>query len=507
MRRTVSAGRRISAKGENDMQKWILLRLVSVLLLGLIILAPAFAQEESNMMETPYTPWNDAFYNPIRVDDYLGDPWIVWHDGSYYYTHSTGNRVDITASKTISGLMAARGATKTIYMGLENNQTELWAPELHFYQGRWYCFYAADYDRDNKQHRMYVLRSLTEDALGSWEYAGKLNLPDDQWAIDGTFFDNGNGRIFLIWSGWKNEAQGSSLWKQYLYITELSPEDPSKVIGPERVMISKPEYYWEMSVLPQNEGPAMLQSPAGTFYCMYAANFSKSDDYAIGAIRLTGDDPMDASAWEKLPEPILASDPEHEVFAPGHASFTKSPDGTEDWTVYHVAKASGSGWDRCAHAQKVDWVDDTPYIGKPVPTDDPVPIPSGEQVDRILIQAEDGVLSPGAQTVEGPRDSLAVHFSDSGESCRITVSVKKAGTYALYVRHANPYQLGCAFWVSINEAFRQTVTAARSGAPGQFTMACITLPMVQGLNTVTLSAGPDVDIDLVILDRTPLDRD
>lgn len=487
------------------MPRAALLRLMPVLLLCCLMGTPAFAQEGSAMQETPSIEWNRSFYNPLRVDYYLGDPWIILHDGMYYYTHSTGNRVDISASKTISGLMAAREGTKTIYLGVENDQTELWAPELHFYQGRWYCFYAADYNKDNRQHRMYVLRSLTEDALGEWEYAGKLNLPEDQWAIDGTFFDSGSGRIFLIWSGWKNEAQGSSLWKQYLYITELAPNDPTKVLSTERVMISKPQYYWEMSVLPQNEGPAIVRSPAGTVYCMYAANYSGSDEYAVGALRLAGDDPMDTASWEKLPEPVLASDPNHQVFAPGHASFTKSPDGTEDWIVYHVAKASGSGWDRCVHAQKLAWVDDAPYLGGPVPADDPVPLPAGETADRLLIQAEDGVLSAGAQAVKGPRDSLAVHFADSRESCQLTVRADKAGAYALYVRHSNAGANESAFWLGVNQAYRQTVTAARGGAPDQFTMACVRVRLAEGLNTLTLSAGPDVEVDLVIFDRTPVD--
>ncbi len=471
-----------------------------------ILCMPLFAcAQEVEMKETPFVPFNEGFYNPIQVDFMLGDPWLTWHDGYYYYTHSRGRHISVTKSDTISGLMGQGGTEKLIYLGLDNDQTELWAPELHFYQGHWYAFYAADYDNDNRQHRMYVVKSDTDDAMGTWTYAGKLDLPDDQWAIDGTFFENGDGRIFHIWSGWKSEAQGTSLWKQYLYIAELQQGDPTQVISTERVMISKPEYYWEMSVLPQNEGPAVLISPEGTVYCVYAGNFSKSDDYVLGAIRLTGDDPMVAENWEKLPEPILKANLEGHVYGPGHASFTKSPDGTEDWVIYHAAKASNSGWDRNVRAQKVEWVDDTPYIEGPLPLNTLIPLPSGEVVDRILIEAEDGILSAGASVVD-ITGGKAVHFEKSSENSLLVLNVEQAGQYALYIRHTNGGPEQSALFIRVNGGAIVPVNASRSGDAGDCVMAAVRVSLNAGLNTVMLSAGPDVNIDAVILDRTPFVR-
>lgn len=481
-------------------KRWIVALLALALLTGVVPGIAAATTPE----ETPHVPFNAFFYNPIKVDFMLGDPWLICHEGAYYYTESGGTKVSVMRSPTISGLMGQKDFMKNVYLGFENNQTQLWASELHFYQDRWYAFYAADFDNNNTLHRMYTLRSLTPDAMGDWEYVGKLDLPEDQWAIDGTFFENADGRIFHIWSGWKNEGQGTSLWKQYLYIAELTPGDPTQVLSTERVMISKPEHYWEQSVLPQNEGPAILLSPAGTVYCVYAANYSGSDDYALGALRLVGEDPMRADAWEKLPEPILASRPENQVYAPGHASFTKSPDGTEDWVIYHAAKASGAGWDRSARAQRVSWIDDTPVIGAPLSLDTLVPLPSGETVNRILLQAEDGALTQGAQIVDGPAGGKAVHFERQAESCTITVRAPAAGQYAIYIRHSNAGLEESAIWVSLNGGGNRRIPATRAGVAGQFTMNCIVLPLEEGLNAVALSAGPDVDIDLVIFDKTPV---
>jgi len=448
------------------------------------------------------------FYNPLMVYYMLGDPWLTYRDGMYYFTLSGGDHASVMPSRTVSGLMSNIPNRKTVYLGVENNQTQIWGNELHFYQGRWYIFYAADYNNDNTLHRMYALRSLTDDPLGKYEFAGKLDLPDDQWAIDGTFFECADGRIFLIWSGWRNLSEGSTLWFQRLYIAELEPGDPTRVISTERVVISEPHYYWETSVLPQNEGPAMLVSPEGTVYCAYAANFSGSDEYHIGLLRLKrGSDPMIAENWEKFPEPLLAPDRENEIFGPGHCSFFKSPDGTEDWMIYHAAKASGSGWDRNARAQKVEWIGDVPYMGKPASLHEPQPLPSGEKVDRILIQAEDCELVNRAFVVDAGAAGKAVSFTSKADRMVATVRVGSDGDYAVYIRHSNHGEIESNLWVRANDmAPEHTCPASRSGAPGQFTMTCAVLKLNEGLNTIHISAGRDVDVDLIILDLEPVNQ-
>jgi GH43 family beta-xylosidase len=54
---------------------------------------------------------------------------------------------------------------------------------------------------------------------------------------------------------------------------------------------------------------------------------------------------------------------------PGHNGFFKSPNGTEDWIVYHAWPTSagqGAGGERSARAQKFTWNSDgTPNFGSP----------------------------------------------------------------------------------------------------------------------------------------------
>jgi GH43 family beta-xylosidase len=50
---------------------------------------------------------------------------------------------------------------------------------------RYYIYVAID-DGNNANHRMYVLEGDTNDPLLPFTFVGKLNTPDDNWAIDGT---------------------------------------------------------------------------------------------------------------------------------------------------------------------------------------------------------------------------------------------------------------------------------------------------------------------------------
>ena len=111
----------------------------------------------------------------------------------------------------------------------------------------------------------------------------------------------------------------------------------------------------------------------------YSASFCNTPDYKLGLLELVGDDPMDANAWKKFDEPVFERT--EEVFGPGHNGFFTSPDGSEDWLVYHGNDSveHGCSATRSLRAQKFEWNDDgTPDFGKPLTPGVEVPPPSGE---------------------------------------------------------------------------------------------------------------------------------
>lgn len=113
----------------------------------------------------------------------------------------------------------------------------------------------------------------------------------------------------------------------------------------ERAIISIPDQPWEKTPynrtinvrLSSNEGPEQLTNPTtNQTFVIYSAARSDNRDYCLGQLELIGDDPMCPSSWLKHDDYcVFYQNPDEEAYGVGHASFTVSPDGSENWIVYH----------------------------------------------------------------------------------------------------------------------------------------------------------------------------
>ena len=108
---------------------------------------------------------------------------------------------------------------------------DLWAPELHTFNGLWYIIFTADVDPDTPSpevdmlcdftcpavhHRMFVLESSGSDP---WEstYSMRAELDTyDQFAIDGTYLQTSTG-LYHIYSCWYGKYVS---WPSMLCISE-----------------------------------------------------------------------------------------------------------------------------------------------------------------------------------------------------------------------------------------------------------------------------------------------
>jgi GH43 family beta-xylosidase len=260
------------------------------------------------------------------------------------------------------------------------NRTNVWAPELHHIGDRWYIYYAAGESGPPFIHqRSGVLESVGDDPQGAYVDRGMLHTGDDPatgadpvWAIDLTVAEVG-GRLYAVWSGWEANATTDKT-PQHLYIAPMS--NPWTISGP-RVRLSSPVESWEVGTeLSLQEGPEFLKHGDDVFV-IYSTNESWLPAYRLGQLRLrSGADPLDPSSWVKSGPVFTGTDEVHGV---GHASFTTSPDGTEDWIVYHSKRSTEPGWDRVIRAQRFGWKPDgSPDFGVPVPSTEAIPVPSGE---------------------------------------------------------------------------------------------------------------------------------
>ena len=314
------------------------------------------------------------FANPIVPARGIGgsaDPSVVWHDGYYYYCRSLDDR-SIGVARAVRLQDIGRAPMTTIWTapaGTAYSQ-QVWAPELQFIGGRWYVYFAAS-DGDNAHHRMFVLESQGADPQAGYAFKGKIAAATDRWAIDGLSFER-DGKLYFVWSGWRGAADG---FPQVTYIAPLA--NPWTIEG-ERHEIAAPSLPWEQSGAPLMEGHAVLQR-GGRLFVVYSTSASWSDDYKLGLLEYTGGDILAAASWKKNPTPVFSKLVHGGAEGPGHNAFVKSPDGSEDWIVYHAIDTAGGGWaQRSVRAQRFGWgADGLPSFGLPVASGVAVAEPAG----------------------------------------------------------------------------------------------------------------------------------
>jgi GH43 family beta-xylosidase len=282
------------------------------------------------------------------------DPWVIFHDGFYYYCTSdqyeTSKKILVYKFSSMDDILTVPGVEVWPNGNTDIPQyDEAWAPELQIIDGIPYI-YVTLY-KGNKiiegigpQERIHCLEGNIQDLQSPFIYKKQISSTTDRWSIDGSILEVENKRYF-VWSGWDGHENHS----QNLYIAEMS--NPW-TLSTDRVLISSPELDWEKNGFPYvNEGPQALYHDDQIFI-IYSASASWTDDYCLGQLTYVGNDPLHPASWQKEPEPVFKKS--DTVFGVGHASFIKDRQGS-DWMVYHSAKETGSGWVRHVRAKRFGW--------------------------------------------------------------------------------------------------------------------------------------------------------
>ncbi len=314
-----------------------------------------------------------SFANPVIQG---ADPYVTQKDGFYYFMVTQGNSIKLWKTKNMSAIGTA--TSKTVYtptVGAPDSKN-VWAPEMNFLDGKWYIYYTAGDGSDNSQ-RTWVLENSSPDPMsGTWVLKGRLFTSDTNfWAIDGNIMQYGGSRYFL-WSGRPNQLTGDLT--QNIYIAKMT--NPWTLEG-NATQISTPTYAWERNGFGVNEAPEFLLNENKAFVT-FSASFCGTDDYALGLLSLVeGGDPLRIQDWSKNTQPVFVKNPTAGAFGPGHNSFFTSPDGTENWMIYHANTSAGQGCnsDRNVRMQKFTFnANGTPNFGSPLAVGLAVTSPSGE---------------------------------------------------------------------------------------------------------------------------------
>lgn len=295
------------------------------------------------------------------------DPYIHrHHDGYYYFTGSVPayDGIELRRARTIAALAEAEPVMVWRKPDSGPLSELIWAPEIHYIDDAWYVYFAAAPSREIRdglfQHRMYAVSTRAVNPLeGEWTVAGRIDTGMDTFCLDATTFEH-RGQRYYVWAQKEEGIRGNS----NLYIAPL--KSPVEIEGdPARLTV--PEYEWETRGFWVNEGPAVLRHGSRIFIT-YSAS-ATDENYAMGLLWADQDaDLLDPDSWAKSEEPVLTSSPDHDIYGPGHNSFTVAEDGETVMLVYHArtyTEIEGDPlWnpDRHTFVKPLQWDDE----GKPV---------------------------------------------------------------------------------------------------------------------------------------------
>ena len=286
--------------------------------------------EDSRKINGPFTDYNMPFIIQ-RADPYV----CRHHDGTYYFTASVPeyDRIVLRSSSTLLGLKDAQEVTVWQKHSQGLMGAHIWAPELHYLEGKWYLYFAAGDAQDKWKIRPYVLECVGADPLaGPWRELGKMKAAKEDefsfqaFSLDATVFEN-KGKYYFVWAEKTGVGKGIS----NLYIARMASPDRLETV---QVLLTTPDYDWERVGFWVNEGPAVIKHD-GMIYLTFSASATGAC-YCMGMLSASAQaDLLDPQSWKKERLPVVKTDVEKGIYGPGHNSFTTDEQGN-DICVYHA---------------------------------------------------------------------------------------------------------------------------------------------------------------------------
>ncbi|MFI9008075.1 family 43 glycosylhydrolase [Actinosynnema sp. NPDC053489] len=380
------------------------------------------------------------YANPLA--NQRADPHIFKHtDGYYYFTATVPeyDRIVLRRATTIQGLATAAESVIWRKHSSGDMGAHIWAPEIHFVNGKWYVYFAAGRADDVWRIRPYVLENASANPLtGTWTERGRVNVPWDTFSLDMSTFVV-NGVRYLTWA----QAEPGIATNSNLYLARMGA-NPWTITGAV-ARLTVPTLAWETRGYKVAEGPTAIQRN-GRVFLTYSASATDAN-YCLGMLTASASaDLLNPASWTKSADPVFATNAATGQYGPGHNSFTVSEDGQSDVLVYHDRNYRDISGDplndpnRRTRVQKVYWnADGTPNLGIPVADGaTPVRLKSFNYPDRFVRHWDYRARVEANPTpLADSQFRVVTGLSGSG-----TVSLESTNFPGYYLRHRN-YE----FWV------------------------------------------------------------
>jgi len=255
---------------------------------------------------------------PVETYVFLGDPFILLHEGTYYaYGTSEEDGIGVFISQDL--LSWERVAGNRLALNKQDSWGDrwFWAPEVYFVNGTFYMYYSAD------EH---ICVATSDSPLGPFKQIQKQPMIAGEKCIDNSLFIDQDGKPYLFFDRFND---GLNIWVAELEddLMTLRMETLKKCIN-----VSQE---WE-EVWPRvNEGPYVMLHD-GVYYMTYSANSYESPFYGIGyatADQVTG-------PWTKhAGNPILQKP--GELVGVGHSAMFTDKEGNLR-IVFHSHRSTSS---------------------------------------------------------------------------------------------------------------------------------------------------------------------
>lgn len=217
--------------------------------------------------------------------------------------------------------------------------TSYWAPEVAELNGRYYLFYSAATTASDDSHRLRV--AISESPEGPFNDTGRLLLPDAGFTIDASpFRDPVSGKWYLFFATdfELDEPHGTGL-----AAVKLSDDLLAAVSDP--VPLIRAQSDWQIYERNRQykgrlwtkwhcvEGPHCLYHD-GKYFLFFSGGAWYGENYGVGFA--VADHPLGPWHVPVIDRPSVLTGIPGKVLGPGHSSCVLGPDGQTQFLAYHA---------------------------------------------------------------------------------------------------------------------------------------------------------------------------
>jgi beta-xylosidase len=323
------------------------------------------------------------YQNPV-YQQYLADPFIVRHSGTYYAI-GTGvpeqeHNVDERSSVSFRGkvfdvlesvdLVHWQGVGPALRMLPSEYGDSYWAPEILFADGRFWMFYSVGFG-----DRMHHLRVAVGDhPAGPYGDTGTAltNPFSCPFAIDASPFRDEDDCLYLFYARDFLEPAGESRIGTGIVVDQLV--NPTRLAGQPRVVL-RPRADWQRykrdRIIYGNvydwhtvEGPC-VRKRHGRYWCLYSGGCWQDESYGLDFA--VSDHVLGPyTTGNNAGGPRLLRTVPGKVVGPGHACVVNGPDNETEYLVYHAWDPASSARLMCI--DRIHWTTNGPETPGPTYT-------------------------------------------------------------------------------------------------------------------------------------------